>query len=76
MQTSLDRAVSLTRTWRQRTAAATRARDELVKAVEAAAEDGIPELRIANETGLTRPTVRRWLGKDKAKKKLSQTAPL
>lgn len=67
MQTSLDRAVRLTRTWKGRTQAAEKARNDLVVAIQAASSDGIPELRISKETGLTRTTIRRWLGKDKSK---------
>ena len=73
MQTALDLAVARTKAWHSRISAANKARDELVVAIQSASDEGIPELRISQATGLTRTTIRRWLGKDQAKK-LSQTA--
>ena len=49
--------------WRVQLAGAERSRDELISAVRAARDAGVSEYQIAAAAGVTRQTVRVWLGK-------------
>lgn len=49
--------------WRVQLAGAERSRDALIVAVRAASAAGVSEYQIAAAAGVTRQTVRVWLGK-------------
>lgn len=49
--------------WREQLAAADRARYDVITAVILAAAGGVSEYRLAAAAGVTRQTIRAWLGK-------------
>jgi hypothetical protein len=59
----LVRVAAMADDWRENVAGATVARDALIIAAVAAHAAGVSEYRIAAAAGVTRGTVRAWLGK-------------